>query len=54
MKSSLLESLFDEEEHRPLTISESNEQVKAALERNFAYVLIEGEITNFVAANSGH
>lgn len=54
MKSKLLESLFDEEEHRPLTVSELNEQVKSALEKNFASVWLEGEIVNFVAANSGH
>jgi exodeoxyribonuclease VII large subunit len=54
MKSSLLDSLFDEEERRPLTISELNEQVKKALERGFSSVWLEGEIVNFVAANSGH
>lgn len=37
-----------------MTVSELNEQVKAALERGFASVWIEAEITNFVAANSGH
>ena len=54
MKSSLLNSLFDDEERRPLTVSELNEQVKGALERNFASVWIEAEIVNFKAANSGH
>lgn len=54
MKSTLLQSLFDEQERRPLTVSELNEQVKAALERGFSSVWIEAEITNFVAANSGH
>ncbi len=54
MKSPLLQSLFDEQERRPLTVSELNEKVKNALERNFASVWIEGEIVNFVAANSGH
>jgi exodeoxyribonuclease VII large subunit len=54
MKSSLLNSLFDEEERRPLTVSELNEQVKGALEREFASVWIEAEIINFVAAHSGH
>ena len=51
MKSSLLESLFDQEERRPLTVSELNEQVKSALERSFASVWLEGEIVNFIAAN---
>ncbi|MGI8639647.1 MAG: exodeoxyribonuclease VII large subunit [Pyrinomonadaceae bacterium] len=54
MKSSLLQSLFDDEERRPLTVSELNEQVKTALERGFASVWVEAEIINFVAAHSGH
>lgn len=54
MKSQLLQSLFDEQERRPLTVSELNEQVKAELERGFSSVWIEGEIVNFVAAHSGH
>lgn len=54
MKSQLLQSLFDEQERRPLTVSELNEQVKSALERGFSSVWIEAEIVNFVAANSGH
>jgi exodeoxyribonuclease VII large subunit len=54
MKSQLLQSLFDGETRRPLTVSEVNAQVKAAIERAFASVWLEGEIVNFVAANSGH
>ncbi len=54
MKSKLLQSLFDEEERRPSTVSEVNAAVRAALERSFASVWVEGEIVNFVAANSGH
>jgi exodeoxyribonuclease VII large subunit len=54
LKSPLLKSLFDDEERRPLTVTELNEQVKGALERSFASVWIEAEIVNFVAANSGH
>ena len=54
MKSYLIRSLFDEEERRPITVSELNEQVKRTLERGFASVWIEAEITNFMAANSGH
>jgi exodeoxyribonuclease VII large subunit len=54
LKSQLLQSLFDEQERRPLTVSELNEQVKASLERGFSSVWIEAEIVNFVAANSGH
>jgi exodeoxyribonuclease VII large subunit len=54
MKSPLLQSLFDEQESRPLTISELNEQVKGELEKRFRSVWVEAEIVNFVAANSGH
>lgn len=54
MKSSLLNSLFDEQERRPLTVSELNDRVKAALERGFSSVWVEAEIVNFAAANSGH
>ncbi len=52
--SSLIDSLFDEEETRPLTISELNEQVKGFLERRFSSVWIEGEISDFYDAKSGH
>jgi exodeoxyribonuclease VII large subunit len=54
MKSQLLQSLFDGETRRPLTVSEVNGQVKAAIEKAFASVWLEGEIVNFVAAASGH
>ncbi len=54
MKSSLLQSLFDDEARRPLSVSELNEQVKAQLERGFSAVWVEAEIVNFKAANSGH
>ncbi len=54
MKSALLQSLFDEQERRPMTVSELNEQVRNALEKSFASVWIEAEIVNFMAANSGH
>ncbi len=54
MNSPLLRSLFDDEERRPLTISELNEQVRGELERRFSSVWIEGEITDFYDAASGH
>ena len=54
MKSTLLQSLFDDQEPRPLSVSELNEQVKLSLERSFSSVWIEAEIVNFVAAHSGH
>jgi exodeoxyribonuclease VII large subunit len=54
MKSPLLQSLFDETENRPLTVSEVNSNVKSELERRFSSVWVEGEIVNFAAASSGH
>ena len=54
MKSALLQSLFDDVETRPLSVSELNEQVKNALEKSFASVWVEAEIVNFKAAQSGH
>lgn len=50
----LLQSLFDDEERRPLSVSELNGQVRGELERRFASVWVEGEIVNFTAARSGH
>ncbi len=54
MTDSLLQSLFDESEHRPLTVSELNAEVRSAIERQFGSVWVEGEIVNFTAAASGH
>lgn len=54
MKSPLLQSLFDEEERTPLTISEVTERVKSVIERSFKSVWLEGEIVNFSHASSGH
>jgi exodeoxyribonuclease VII large subunit len=47
-------SLFDETERRPLSVSELTTQVRGALESRFASVWVEGEISNFKAAASGH
>ena len=47
-------SLFDEAERRPLSVSELTAQVRGALESRFAAVWVEGEISNFKAAQSGH
>ncbi|HYG11721.1 MAG TPA: exodeoxyribonuclease VII large subunit [Pyrinomonadaceae bacterium] len=54
MKSPLLLSLFDETERRPLSVSELTSQVRGALENRFTAVWVEGEISNFKAAASGH
>jgi exodeoxyribonuclease VII large subunit len=54
MSRPLLLSLFDETERRPLSVTELTMQVRGALESRFASVWVEGEISNFKAANSGH
>ena len=54
MSGSLLQSLFDEEELHPMTVSQLNADVRAVLERQFASVWVEGEIVNFTSARSGH
>ena len=54
MTRSLLLSLFDDVERRPLTVSELTSQVRGALENRFASVWVEGEISNFRPAASGH
>jgi exodeoxyribonuclease VII large subunit len=51
---SLLESLFDEQERRPLSVTELNAELRGALERQFSNIWVEGEVVNFVAAASGH
>ncbi|HEX8492372.1 MAG TPA: exodeoxyribonuclease VII large subunit [Pyrinomonadaceae bacterium] len=54
MTHPLLMSLFDETERRPLSVSELTMQVRGALESRFASVWVEGEISNFKQAASGH
>src|ERR671938_1442356 len=54
MPKPLLLSLFDETERRPLSVSELTMQVRGALEARFASVWVEGEISNFRQAASGH
>jgi exodeoxyribonuclease VII large subunit len=54
MKSPLLMSLFDDAERRPLSVSELTMQVREALEARFKSVWVEGEISNFAQAASGH
>src|ERR671914_2370726 len=54
MTHPLLQSLFDESERRPLSVTELTEQVRGALESRFASVWVEGEISNFKAHASGH
>jgi exodeoxyribonuclease VII large subunit len=54
MDNPLLAALFDEQERRPVTVSELNSDIKAVLEGTFGNVWVEGEITNFHAHGSGH
>ena len=54
MANPLLRSLFDEVERRPLSVTELTQQVRGALESRFSSVWVEGEISNFSAASSGH
>src|SRR5215831_861334 len=49
----LLASLF-ESERRPVTVSELTASIRGELEKRFASVWVEGEISNFRALNSGH
>src|SRR5258705_7359896 len=54
MSQPLLASLFDETERRPVSVSELTSQIRGTLEKRFAGVWVEGEISNFRAHNSGH
>src|SRR5437588_1513063 len=54
MNQPLLASLFDETERQPVTVSELTAAIRGALEKRFASVWVEGEISNFRAQNSGH
>lgn len=55
MTHPLLQSLFDQTERRPLSVSELTSAVRGTLEGRFASVWVEGEISNFKAhAASGH
>ncbi|HEX8651248.1 MAG TPA: exodeoxyribonuclease VII large subunit [Pyrinomonadaceae bacterium] len=54
MTHPLLQSLFDDIERRPLSVTELTAQVRGALESRFAAVWVEGEISNFKAHTSGH
>lgn len=54
MEAPLLQFLLDETEHRPMSVSELNAEVRSTVERQFGSVWVEGEIVNFMAASSGH
>jgi exodeoxyribonuclease VII large subunit len=46
--------LFDEAERRPVSVSELTAAIRGTLEKRFASVWVEGEISNFRAHSSGH
>src|SRR3989449_6909991 len=50
----LLASLFDEAERLPMSVSELTTAIRGTLEKRFASVWVEGEISNFHAPGSGH
>jgi exodeoxyribonuclease VII large subunit len=54
MSQPLLASLFDQAERRPVSVSELTAQIRGALEKRFASIWVEGEISNFRAHTSGH
>lgn len=54
MEHPLIQSLFDDLEPRPQSVTELNSDIKATLERQFRSVWVEGEISNFSVASSGH
>ncbi|MEO5859268.1 MAG: exodeoxyribonuclease VII large subunit [Pyrinomonadaceae bacterium] len=54
MEHPLIQSLFDDLEPSPQTVTELNLEIKSALEQRFNNVWVEAEITNFSVASSGH
>src|SRR2546427_752642 len=54
MSQPLLASLFDATERLPLTVSQLTASIRVELEKRFASVWVEGEISNFRAHGSGH
>src|SRR5438132_9098666 len=54
MSQPLLASLFDEAERLPMSVSELTTAIRGTLEKRFASVWVEGEISNFRAHGSGH
>ncbi len=54
MSQPLLASLFDSSERVPVSVSELTQQIRDALEKRFASIWVEGEVSNFRAHSSGH
>ncbi len=54
MSQPFLASLFDTSERQPLSVSELTGMIRGEMEKRFASVWVEGEISNFRAHGSGH
>src|SRR6266478_2909555 len=54
MSQPFLASLFETTEREPLSVSELTGMIRGEMERQFASVWVEGEISNFRAHGSGH
>jgi len=54
MQQSLLASLFEETERLPLSVSDLTASIRSTIEKGFASVWVEGEISNFRPHTSGH
>ena len=54
MNQPLFNALFDEEERKPLTVSQLTNSIRISLESRFPSVWVEGEISNFKDHSSGH
>lgn len=54
METFKTQSLFESEGRRPVSVTELNSDIRSTLERSFSSVWVEGEITNFHSAASGH
>ena len=54
MNQPLFNALFDENERKPLTVSQLTNSIRVSLESRFASVWVEGEISNFKDHSSGH
>ena len=54
MQQSHLASLFEETERLPLSVSELTASIRGTLEKGFASVWVEGELSNFRPHSSGH
>ncbi|QYO65798.1 exodeoxyribonuclease VII large subunit [Leptolyngbya sp. 7M] len=50
----ILNALFDQPDQGPSSVSELNAEIKTTFERRFANIWVEGEITGFHSAASGH